>query len=406
MRYALGAYVASAVAANGIGAALWFGAGVSVAIPVGILIVDAALIATLFPLWRRRGLSAMDLGLRWAPAGRATGLAVLGLISISVFNELAFQTLRPRHTGNPFAGVQHDNVLLLALTAFAAAISAPVTEEIFFRGLIYRSLRNRLSVAPAAIVSALLFGAVHALSHPASSLPGIAFAGLVFALLYEWTGSLLPGMALHSFIDASAFEITVRRTNSITLLSFVGLLAILSLRALVRRWQYRRAAVAEGRSAPRVERAYYRGALAGVILGLVPLAVPGKTAAGLGGLALVAAAILYLYGLWIHRSYLRTRDLDRAKSRVRLEWLTKPTRLRLAAWLLLSAGCLLLLLQALFPPPNQAPLGAGGAIFWAVAQSFTSWGSWATWRRRRRLAKSRETERTHGQVGERTSGAV
>src|SRR5260370_9777251 len=43
VRYALAAYVASTFAANGLIAALWFGVGVPIAVPIGTLIVDTAL---------------------------------------------------------------------------------------------------------------------------------------------------------------------------------------------------------------------------------------------------------------------------------------------------------------------------------------------------------------------------
>ncbi|MCW3018185.1 MAG: hypothetical protein JWN10_493 [Solirubrobacterales bacterium] len=38
---------------------------------------------------------------------------------------------------------------------------APVVEEIFFRGLLYRALRNRLAVIPAAAIDGVIFGLGH-----------------------------------------------------------------------------------------------------------------------------------------------------------------------------------------------------------------------------------------------------
>jgi len=81
-----------------------------------------------------------------------------------------------------------------------------VVEEIFFRGLLYRCLRNRLAVLPAALIAGCLFGLVHITGYPLVTLPVKAALGLNACLLYEQTGSILPGIALHSLVDGTAFE--------------------------------------------------------------------------------------------------------------------------------------------------------------------------------------------------------
>lgn len=102
---------------------------------------------------------------------------------------------------------------------------APRSSAITFRGLLYRSLRNRLPIAPAAILAALLFAAVHAPAYPPAALPFDAWFGPVARLLYERTGSPLPGIALHSLVDANAYEVTLTHESTIFLGCFL-LLAI------------------------------------------------------------------------------------------------------------------------------------------------------------------------------------
>jgi uncharacterized membrane protein YhaH (DUF805 family) len=68
--------------------------------------------------------------------------------------------------------------------------------------------------------------------------------------------------------------------------------------------------------------------------------------------------------------------------------LTKPTRGRVALWLILSVLWLLFLAQALFPPTNHPKFSVGGAVFWAVVQVGLFWAALTTWRRRRRDANS------------------
>ena len=76
-----------------------------------------------------------------------------------------------------------------------AVLAAPLAEEIFFRGLIFASLRARLGFWPAALASALIFGAVHmSLAQFAS----LALLGFAMAWLYNRTGSLWPSIAMHA----------------------------------------------------------------------------------------------------------------------------------------------------------------------------------------------------------------
>jgi membrane protease YdiL (CAAX protease family) len=80
---------------------------------------------------------------------------------------------------------------------------APVAEEAFFRGMFFGGLRNRLSTVPAAGISGVLFGAVHFASG-AAAIPPLAVLGVILCLLYERTGSLLPGLGAHALNNTLA----------------------------------------------------------------------------------------------------------------------------------------------------------------------------------------------------------
>jgi len=125
------------------------------------------------------------------------------------------------------AGVKHESTINVALAVFQMAVSAPVVEEIFFRGLLYRSLRNRLSILPAALIAGALFGLVHITSYPLDTLPVKAAFGVIACLLYERTGSLLPGIALHSFVDGSSIDVALTGNDLIVFASFLVLAVVL-----------------------------------------------------------------------------------------------------------------------------------------------------------------------------------
>ena len=87
------------------------------------------------------------------------------------------------------------------LTFLAAAVLAPVAEEIFFRGFLYGGLRRRIGVIGAMIASTLFFTALH---FSIDVFIPLFFLGLFLAWLYEKTGSLYPGILLHASNNALA----------------------------------------------------------------------------------------------------------------------------------------------------------------------------------------------------------
>ena len=84
-------------------------------------------------------------------------------------------------------------VLLLFFTL--ATIWAPVTEELIFRGALYRHLRSRLHWTLAAVLSAVLFSLMHAYG-PLMAVP-LIMLGFMFAFMREWRGSIIAPMTAH-----------------------------------------------------------------------------------------------------------------------------------------------------------------------------------------------------------------
>ncbi|MBI1953654.1 MAG: CPBP family intramembrane metalloprotease [Candidatus Omnitrophica bacterium] len=88
---------------------------------------------------------------------------------------------------------------VLAWLVALVTVAGPAAEEIFFRGLVYGWLRSRLSIGRALLLTAVLFGALHA--DPVAFLP-ITGLGLLFGWLYEKTGSLMAPLAVHILHNA------------------------------------------------------------------------------------------------------------------------------------------------------------------------------------------------------------
>ncbi len=73
-------------------------------------------------------------------------------------------------------GVKDSTYALLAV-AFLVAVVAPMAEEFFFRGFFFGALRNWKGPWPAAVITGLVFGAIHVGSAEAAFLLPLAFFG-------------------------------------------------------------------------------------------------------------------------------------------------------------------------------------------------------------------------------------
>jgi membrane protease YdiL (CAAX protease family) len=100
-----------------------------------------------------------------------------------------------------------DAGLLAAIPVVILIVGvAPLAEEVFFRGMFFAGLRRRLATVPAALISAAVFGGLHATTG-ISAVPVLIAFGFVLALLYERTGSLVPGMTAHAINNALALAV-------------------------------------------------------------------------------------------------------------------------------------------------------------------------------------------------------
>ncbi|HSS33814.1 MAG TPA: type II CAAX endopeptidase family protein [Solirubrobacterales bacterium] len=74
--------------------------------------------------------------------------------------------------------------------------AAPISEEVCFRGMLYGGLREKLPRIAAALIAGVIFGGLHALTG-ISAVPPLIVFGFLLCLLYEKTGSIVPGIILH-----------------------------------------------------------------------------------------------------------------------------------------------------------------------------------------------------------------
>jgi membrane protease YdiL (CAAX protease family) len=101
----------------------------------------------------------------------------------------------------------------LVVFALFAVVVAPITEEFLFRGLIYRSIRDRRGVPIGAVVSAVLFGVIHYVPGPwpdATALQvTMVVTGLGLAWVYERRKTLLAPIVGHAAFNLIAVVVIV-----------------------------------------------------------------------------------------------------------------------------------------------------------------------------------------------------
>jgi hypothetical protein len=91
---------------------------------------------------------------------------------------------------------------VVALELFDTVILTPVFEEILFRGLLFGTLRARLGLGASAVLSAAIFAVAH--GYGAAGFIAVFWSGLLWAVAYEKTGSLLPSIAAHAVDNLGA----------------------------------------------------------------------------------------------------------------------------------------------------------------------------------------------------------
>jgi membrane protease YdiL (CAAX protease family) len=170
------------------------------------------LVAICVPFLFSRHLRPEYLGLRRPPSwGRAAGAFVLSIVLFLAFTALYSAAL----------GLDDDSNKLLQDTGFGTSVTkdvvyailytvaAPVAEELLFRGVLFRSIRDsmtrrlpRAGVFLAALLSGVFFGAIHVGGGQDDFLPVLMALGILLALAYHFSGSIYVPILIHSINNA------------------------------------------------------------------------------------------------------------------------------------------------------------------------------------------------------------
>jgi membrane protease YdiL (CAAX protease family) len=180
---------------------------------------------------------AADFGLVRPPnVRRAVGLLVAVWVGFYVLSAIWVTALNLHETQQlpDRLGADKSTINLLAVVVLITVV-APLGEELFFRGYFFGSLRNWRGVWPAAIATGVIFGLIHAGSAPAGFLVPLGFFGFGLCLLYHYSGSLYPCIALHALNNSIALGATLHWSWEIPVVMVASVIGSLTVAALLSR---------------------------------------------------------------------------------------------------------------------------------------------------------------------------
>ena len=155
-------------------------------------------------LFRPSGMTfdeGFGLEIGWARVGRLVTV-ILAVVAAGLWGEWVMDRLsEPFHLSSHWAEWFDADLVwaspsLTVISLVEYVIFAPVFEELAFRGLLFAILRRKFRFLPAALISASIFAIAH--GYGFVGFISVLWSGVLWAWMYEKTGSLLPGILAHA----------------------------------------------------------------------------------------------------------------------------------------------------------------------------------------------------------------
>lgn len=141
--------------------------------------------------------------------GYVAGLPVVAVGFVITLVLIKVTDARPTH---PIMQGGGNGSVLTALTLYGiAAIFAPLTEELLFRGAFVSHLRAGVNAVLAALISGFVFAAVHPQGW--TVVPVLMSVGAVLALVRQWRGSLIASTTAHAMHNGVLVTVMLLATS-------------------------------------------------------------------------------------------------------------------------------------------------------------------------------------------------
>ena len=133
-------------------------------------------------------------GYKWWQIALGTITILLSVLLVANITTYQFGTRT-----NAFMELIKSSRNIVFLVAFMATFTAPIVEEVVYRGVFYSAVQKSLNIPIAVISTTLIFAMVHYPQYwgdPATIIT-LTFLSLVLTMVRVWTNNLLPCIFLH-----------------------------------------------------------------------------------------------------------------------------------------------------------------------------------------------------------------
>lgn len=170
---------------------------------LGLLRIIQSIVLILIVLYQNKEIGAIGLNCNRLKSGLKTGIiwsltfaviASIGILVLFIANADPLNLIRVH-----LPKIPRDLIFFFLI----GGIIAPISEEIFFRGIIFGYL-SQWNTTNAVVISSLIF----LFFHPQGDLIQ-AVGGVVFALAYHFSNSLLAPIIIHSLGNLALFSISL-----------------------------------------------------------------------------------------------------------------------------------------------------------------------------------------------------
>jgi membrane protease YdiL (CAAX protease family) len=124
------------------------------------------------------------------------------VLGVGLVVNLVLQALSGHQVRAPRQIPAHLSAVGIGVSIGYGVLIAPIHEEFFFRGLLFRSLRDRYGFGVGAVGSGLAFGLIHYIPGPALDsvllMSVMVFTGIALAYLYERRGNIVANTIAHA----------------------------------------------------------------------------------------------------------------------------------------------------------------------------------------------------------------
>jgi membrane protease YdiL (CAAX protease family) len=126
------------------------------------------------------------------------------LLGIQILSQVLIRFLPERES--PFDQLLKSSQQVRIAVAILAVCTAPIVEEVVYRGVLFSALRKRIGVILTVIIVTATFAGVHVFQNRGAwvSISGLAFLSLVLTTVRARTKSVLPCVFIHTLNNAFA----------------------------------------------------------------------------------------------------------------------------------------------------------------------------------------------------------